>query len=161
MAQKGREYTRPSGGRSATPDPFLHSLNARVVLSVEYMLIIQGPLCVRALGEPVPEGPGRVTPHPILGWDCGRARGTRAAAGYAHRTQYGTPVPSIVPGPTCVRYVSHVSVWSNTANTMPRPRNSLLGSGECHVTPLYRTPIIRVSLYFKKTLYRILLVYNI
>ena len=54
-----------------------------------------------------PEGPGRVTPHPILGWDCGRAgmptaRSTARSTGTVYRTW------------SYLRYVSHISVWSNS-----------------------------------------------
>ena len=55
-----------------------------------------------------PEGPGRVTPHPILGWDCGRA-GMPTARSTAHST--GT----IYRTWSYLRYVSHISVWSNTS----------------------------------------------
>ena len=54
-----------------------------------------------------PEGPGRVTPHPILGWDCGRAgmptaRSTARSTGTVYRTwSYlrGT-CPTSLCGPT-------------------------------------------------------------
>ena len=63
-----------------------------------------------------PEGPGRVTPHPILGWDCGRAgmptaRSTARSTGTVYRTW------------SYLRYVSHISVWSNSIppqSTLPK-----------------------------------------
>ena len=59
-----------------------------------------------------PEGPSRVTPHPILGWDCGRA-GMPTARSTAHSTGPGT----IYRTWSYLRYVSHISVWSNTEAT--------------------------------------------
>ena len=55
-----------------------------------------------------PEGPGRVTPHPILGWDCGRAgMPTARSTGTVYRTW------------SYLRYVSHISVWSNKTLLLP------------------------------------------
>ena len=49
-----------------------------------------------------PEGPGRVTPHPILGWDCRRAgMPTARSTGTVYCTW------------SYLWYVSHIHVWSN------------------------------------------------
>ena len=85
------------------------------------VLDLVDPRCLNALSSTVTirfdrarGTPGRVTPHPILGWDCGRAgMPTARSTG----TVYGTWSYS--------RYVSHASVWSNThrrtASTLGRP----------------------------------------
>ena len=60
------------------------------------LLDLVGPRCLNAHSELCHytiialKGPGRVTPHPILGWDCGRAGMPTA------RTQYRYHLSSMV-----------------------------------------------------------------